>query len=58
MRDYEGIEFPVGVKDYSKLEWINTIKINVFGYEIKQFKKKISVRLQVCVVAFIHEKEN
>ena len=57
MRDYEGIEFPVGVKDYSKLEWINTIKINVFGYKIKQFKK-ISVRLQVCVVAFIHEKEN
>ena len=40
MRDYEGIEFPVSVKDYSKLEWNNTIKINVFGYEKKEFLKK------------------
>ena len=35
--DYEGIEFPVSVKDYPKLEWKNTININVFGYENKQF---------------------
>ena len=34
---YEGIEFPVAVKDYSKLEWKNSININVFGYENKQF---------------------
>ena len=35
--NYEGIEFPVSVKDYNKLEWMNTININVFGYEDKQF---------------------
>ena len=35
--DYEGIEFPVSVKDYSKLKFKNTININVFGYENKQF---------------------
>ena len=31
--NYESIEFPVSVKDYAKLEWKNTININVFGYE-------------------------
>ena len=35
--DYEGTEFPVSVKDYSKLEWKNTTNINVFGSENKQF---------------------
>ena len=35
--DYAGIEFPVSVKDYAKLGWKNTININVFGYENKQF---------------------
>lgn len=35
--DYEGIEFAVSVKDYARLEWKNTININVFGYENKQF---------------------
>lgn len=30
MRAYEGIEFPVSEKDYNKLEWKTTIKINVF----------------------------
>ena len=35
--DYEGIEFPVSVKDYAELGWKNTININVFGYENKQF---------------------
>ena len=35
--DFEGIEFPVSAKDYAKLEWENTININVFGYENKQF---------------------
>ena len=33
--DYEGIEFPVSVKDYSKFEWKNTTNINAFGYEKK-----------------------
>ena len=32
-----GIDFPVTVKDYSKLEWKSTININVFGCENKQF---------------------
>ena len=40
--DYEGIEFPVSVKDYSKREWKNTIKINVF----KQFYKLPYSRIQ------------
>lgn len=35
--DNEAIEFPVGVKDYAKLEWKNTININVSGYEDKHF---------------------
>ena len=40
--DYEGIEFPVRVKDYSKREWKNTIKINVY----KQFYKLPYSRIQ------------
>ena len=31
--DYTGIEFPVNVKQYNKIEKQNTIWINVFGYE-------------------------
>ena len=31
--DYTGIEFPVNVKQYNKIEKQNTIRINVFGYE-------------------------
>ena len=34
--DYSGIEFPVGVKHYNKIEKQNSININVFGYEKKQ----------------------
>ena len=34
--DYSGIEFPVGVKHYNKIEKQNSININVFGYENKQ----------------------
>lgn len=34
--DYSGIEFPVDVKQYNKIEKQNSIKINVFGYEAKQ----------------------
>ena len=30
-------DYPVSTKDYSKLEWKNTININVFGYENKEF---------------------
>ena len=34
--DYSGVEFPVGVKHYSKIEKQNSININVFGYEDRQ----------------------
>ena len=33
--DYDGIEFPVQEKDFSKIEVKNNICINVFGYEEK-----------------------
>ena len=31
--DYSGIEFPVAVKHYNKIEVQNKIRVNVFGYE-------------------------
>ena len=31
--DYDGIEFPVQEKDFSKIEVQNNISVNVFGYE-------------------------
>ena len=31
--DYTGIEFPVSVKQYNKIEKQNNIRVNVFGYE-------------------------
>ena len=34
--NYQGIEFPVSVKQYNKVETQNNININVFGYENKQ----------------------
>ena len=34
--DYNGIEFPVTIKQYNKIEKKNEININVFGYEDKQ----------------------
>ena len=34
--DYSGIQFPVTVKQYNKIEKQNQININVFGYEDKQ----------------------
>ena len=33
--DYSGIEFPVTIKQYNKIEKQNEININVFGYENK-----------------------
>ena len=33
--DYSGIEFPVTIKQYNKIEKQNDININVFGYENK-----------------------
>ena len=35
--NYDGIEFPVTTKQYNKIEQQNDIRINVFGYENKQF---------------------
>lgn len=35
--NYEGIKFPVAVKQYNKIEKQNNININVFGYEDNQF---------------------
>ena len=34
--DYSGIDFPVSVKQYNKIEKQNNIRVNVFGYEEKQ----------------------
>ena len=34
--NYDGIEFPVTIKDYNKIEKMNSIKINVFCYEENQ----------------------
>ena len=34
--NYTGIEFPVTIKEYNKIEKQNEININVFGYEEKQ----------------------
>ena len=34
--DYQGIEFPVTIKQINKVERQNNIRINVFGYEEKQ----------------------
>ena len=33
--DYQGIEFPVTIKQINKIESQNSININVFGYEKK-----------------------
>ena len=33
--DYDGIEFPVQVKDFNKIEMVNNICINMFRYENK-----------------------
>jgi len=34
--DYSGVEFPVKINDFNKIEKQNNININVFGYENKQ----------------------
>ena len=35
--NYQGTEFPISVKEYTKIEVQNRINVNVFGYEDKQF---------------------
>ena len=34
--NYQGVDFPVSLKDYNKIEEQNNINIDVFGYENKQ----------------------
>ena len=59
--DYSGVEFPVGVKHYNKIEKRNSININVFGYENKQpypiyvSKEKYEDHMELLLVT---EKEN
>ena len=59
--DYSGVEFPVGVKHYNKIEKHNSININVFGYENKQpypiyvSKEKYVDHMELLLVT---EKEN
>ena len=59
--DYSGVEFPVGVKHYNKIEKQNSININVFGYENKQpypiyvSKEKYEDHMELLLVT---EKEN
>ena len=38
--DYSGIEFPVSVKQYNKIEKQNSINVNVFGYEEGRLDKE------------------
>ena len=33
--NYQGVEFPIAIKHYGKIEAQNSIKVNVFGYEDK-----------------------
>ena len=35
--NYQGVEFPIATKHYDKIEEQNSINVNVFGYEDKQF---------------------
>ena len=35
--NYQGAEFPVSIKDKNNIEVQNSINVNVFGYEDKQF---------------------
>lgn len=34
--NYDGVNFPVSIKDYNRVERQNSINVNVFGYESKQ----------------------
>ena len=59
--DYSGVEFPVGVKHYNKIEKQNSINISVFGYENKQqfpiyiSKEKYEDHMELLLIT---EKEN
>ena len=54
--DYSGIEFPVSIKQYNKIEKQNNIRVNVFGYEEKQkypiyvSKEKFNCHLNLLLI--------
>ena len=59
--DYSGVEFPIAVKHYNRIEKQNSVNINVFGYENKQpypiyiSKEKYEDHIELLLVT---EKEN
>ena len=54
--NYTGIEFPVTIKQYNKIEKQNNININVFGYEEKQIypiyisKEKFTDHMELLLI--------
>ena len=54
--NYDGIEFPVTIKQYNKIEKQNNININVFGYEEKQIypiyisKEKFTDHMELLLI--------
>ena len=59
--DYSGVEFPIAVKHYNRIEKQNSVNINVFGYENKQpypiyvSKEKYEDHMELLLVT---EKDN
>ena len=59
--DYSGVEFPIAVKHYNRIEKQNSVNISVFGYENKQpypiyvSKEKNKDHMELLLVT---EKEN
>ena len=55
--DYTGIEFPVNVKNFNKIDKQNTIRINVFGYKEEQpfpihiFEEKFEDQMNLLLIA-------
>ena len=55
--NYQGVEFPVAAKHYSKIEAQSNININVFGYEHEKFypiyvsKQKIEKALNLLLIS-------
>ena len=54
--NYQGVDIPVSLEDYNKIEEQNNININVFAYENKQFypiyvsKQKNEVILNLLLI--------
>ena len=57
--DYEGIEFPVSKKDYSKIEQKNDICINVICYE-NELTYPVYVSYKKCMnlLLIVHENKS